>query len=154
MQRISEHITYAEATKSQQATRNHLKNDPGPDELNAMQHLAGCVFEQLRTYFNVPIAISSFYRSRTVNALVGGSDTSQHIKGEAMDIDAEIFGGVTNKQIFDYIKKNLPFDQLIWEFGDDNKPAWVHVSLKATNNRYQILKAIKKSGHIVYENYN
>lgn len=152
--KISDHITYAEATKSQTATRNHLTNDPGPDELSAMQYIAKCVFEPLRIHFDMPIAISSFFRSRTVNSLVGGSGSSQHVKGEAMDIDAEIFGGITNKQIFDYIKKNLPFDQLIWEFGDENKPAWVHVSLKVANNRHQVLKSVKMSGKTVYENYN
>ena len=92
-------------------------------------------------FIGIPIGISSFYRSPKLNQKVKGSKTSQHIKGEAMDIDADIFGGITNKEIFDYIKDNLDFHELIWEYGDDDNPAWVHVSLKRVGkNKKQILR--------------
>ncbi len=152
MDNISEHITYLEATKSQQAVRCGIKNNPNPDELASMRILANKVFEPLRLYFGKPIGISSFYRNAGVNAMIGGSRTSQHCKGEAMDIDADIFGGVTNKQIFDYIRKNLDFDQLIWEFGTNENPAWVHVSY-SKNNRKQVLISELKDGKTYYKNY-
>jgi len=139
--RISKHITLGEAIKSQTATRHGIDNTPNGEVLLNMQHLANNVFEPIREHFGIPIGISSFYRSPKLNQKVKGSKTSQHMKGEAMDIDADIFGGITNKEIFDYIKKNLDFDELIWEYGDDDNPAWVHVSLKRVGkNSKQILR--------------
>jgi zinc D-Ala-D-Ala carboxypeptidase len=153
MEKISEHISYEEATRSTIATRHHLKNDPGPVELAAMKHVAALVFEPLRLFIGLAIGISSFFRTRTLNALVGGSDTSQHVKGEAIDLNAKIFGGLSNKQIFDYILNHLPFDQLIWEFGTDGEPDWVHVSLRITGNRHQALRSVKRNGNTIYLNY-
>ena len=143
MKKISEHITYAEATKSQTATRKGIDNTPDEETLTRMRFVAEGVFEPLRKHFNVPIAITSFYRSKELNEEVGGSSTSEHVYGSAMDIDADVFGKITNKDIFDFIKNNLPFNQLIWEFGTDENPAWVHVSLKMENNKCEIKKAYK-----------
>lgn len=151
MEKISEHINYAEATKSQQAERLGISNNPSLDQLAAMKFVANNVFEVVRNHFNVPIGISSFFRNSGVNAMIGGSRNSQHCTGEAIDIDADIYGCITNKQIFDYIRKNLVFDQLIWEFGDDNNPAWVHVSLKKNGNRKQVLKAKTVQGKTIYK---
>lgn len=151
MEKISEHISYSEATKSQQAERLGISNKPNSEQLEAMKLVANNVFEVVRNHFNVPIGISSFFRNAGVNAMIGGARNSQHCIGEAIDIDADIFGGVTNKQIFDYIRKNLVFDQLIWEFGDDESPAWVHVSLKKNDNRKQVLKAKTVQGKTIYK---
>lgn len=139
--RISANITYAEAFKSQSAVRNKIKNTTSdPEVLKNMKHVAENVFEKIRIHFEKPIGISSFYRSKELNEKVGGSKTSQHVTGEAIDIDADIFGGLTNKQIFDFVKNNLEYDQLIWEYGTERNPAWVHVSLKRVGeNRKQIL---------------
>ena len=139
--RISANITYAEAFKSQSAVRHKIKNTTNdPEILKNMKHVAENVFEKIRAHFGKPIGISSFYRSPELNKIVGGSPTSQHATGEAIDIDADIFGGLTNKQIFDFIKNNLEYDQLIWEYGTEKNPAWVHVSLKRVGkNRKQIL---------------
>lgn len=143
--KISDHISYTEATKSPTAERYGINNRPDAATLISMKHVAENVFEKLRAHFCVPIAISSFYRSPALNTKVGGSKNSQHVKGEAMDLDADILGVITNKQIFDYIRKNLDYDQLIWEFGDDKNPAWVHVSLKCNGiNRKQTLQAYKE----------
>ncbi len=84
---------------------------------------------------------------------MGGALNSQHTKGEAMDINAAILGGVTNAEIFLYIKNNLLFDQLIWEFGDDKNPDWVHVSYKNIGNRREILKSKQKDNKIKYETW-
>ena len=139
---ISKNITYAEAFKSQQAVRLKIKNTTDdPEILKNMKHVADNVFEKIRAHFGVPIGISSFYRSPKLNQAIKGSSSSQHMTGEAIDIDADIFGGLTNKEIFDFVKENLEFDQLISEYGTDKNPAWVHVSLKRVGkNRKQILR--------------
>lgn len=134
---ISKHITYEEATKSQTAIRKGIENVPSVAELTAMKLVAEKIFEPLRDHFDIPIGISSFYRSKALNKAIGGAPNSQHCKGEAMDIDADIFGGVTNTRIFEWIKNNLEFDQLIREYGENG---WVHVSYKASGNRNQVLE--------------
>jgi len=145
--KISEHITYKEATM----TQTRLPNDPTEEILAVMRFTAEMVFEPVREYFGKPIAISSFYRSPAVNKKIGGAKSSQHLLGEAIDIDAQILGIVTNKQVFDYIKEYLEFDQLIWEAGDDNEPAWVHVSY---TERYPLRNQILKMKNGKYEIWN
>ena len=146
---ISKHISYNEAIKSQAAIRLGIKNEPNSIELANMKRLAEKVFEPIRLHFGVPIGISSFYRSAIVNHKIGGSTSSQHCKGQAIDLDADIYGGVTNKEIFYFVKDNLEFDQLIWEFGSNDEPAWVHISF-SDNNRGQILRAISEKGSVKY----
>ena len=148
--RISKHISYKEATQSQTATRKGISNDPDAYQLQNMQLLAEKVFEPLREHFGVPIAINSFFRSQKLNKAIGGAAGSQHTQGRAIDID-DTLGGVSNKQMFDYIKNHLDFDQLIWEFGDNNNPAWVHISyVSESENRRRVLKASKKNGKTIY----
>mgnify|MGYP003673587591 FL=1 len=117
--------------------------------------LAENIFEPIRNHFNVPIHISSGYRSKALNAAIGGALTSQHCSGEAIDIDMDgSSNGVTNKMVFDFIKANLNFDQMIWEFGNSNNPDWVHVSYESTGKqRKQILKATKVGGATKYSPY-
>jgi hypothetical protein len=159
MIKISKHITLAEAIKSETAAKLKLDNTPTAEHLEAMKALAEAVFEPLRKHFGKPIGISSFYRSPEINKHInkgkGGSSTSQHAVGEAMDIDAKIYNnGITNAQIFHFIKNNLDFDQLIWEFGTDKEPQWVHVSYtKKRKNKKQILKAIKVNSETKYLPY-
>lgn len=136
MKNISKYITYQEATTSQTAVRKGIKNNPGDNELLAMQLLGIRVFDVIREHFKTPLRVSSFYRSPELNSAIGGSSrTSQHVKGQAIDIQGT--GKVTNKMIFDYIKENLDFDQLINEYNY----SWVHVSyVSKEKNRKQILK--------------
>jgi zinc D-Ala-D-Ala carboxypeptidase len=140
--KLSSHITLSEATKSQTALRLGILNQPSQKELEAMQLTAWQIFEPLRAWYGKPIGISSFYRSPELNKAIGGSKTSQHMKGQAIDIDADIFNnGISNREIYLWILKNLDFDQLIWEYGDDQNPAWVHVSyVSRSRNRKQILQ--------------
>ena len=148
--RISKHISYKEATQSQTAVRKGINNEPDAYQLQNMQVLAEKVFEPLREHFGVPIAINSFFRSQKLNKAIGGAAGSQHTQGRAIDID-DTLGGVSNKQMFEYIKANLDFDQLIWEFGNDNNPDWVHVSyVSPSENRNRVLRASKKNGKTVY----
>ena len=134
MKNISKYITYLEATTSQTATRNGIVNTPGEKELINMQLVGIRVFDIIREHFNTPLRVSSFYRSLLLNNSIGGSKTSQHVKGQAIDIQGT--GDVSNKMIFEYIKDNLDFDQLINEYNY----SWVHVSyVSKDKNRKQIL---------------
>lgn len=151
---ISKHISLKEAVKSNTAERLGIENFPGSDELVNMQALAENIFEPLREYVGSPIYVSSFYRSVELNKAIGGSENSQHCLGQAIDLD-DVLGGVTNKEIFDYIQNNLDFDKLIWEFGSDHNPAWVHVSYRNDEiNRGEILRAKKINGKTTYSYYH
>ena len=148
--RISKHISYKEATQSQTAVRKGINNDPDAYQLQNMQVLAEKIFEPLREHFGVPIAINSFFRSTKLNKAIGGASNSQHTQGRAIDVD-DTLGGVSNKQMFDWIRENLDYDQLIWEFGNNTNPDWVHISyVSESENRKRVLKASKKNGKTVY----
>lgn len=135
---ISKHITAEEATFSQKAYDNKISNLPNEAQLEAMQLVANKLFEPLREWYGKPIKINSFFRSHEVNKLVGGSATSQHCKGEAIDISAG--SRAENKKLFNWIKNSgLTFDQLIFEYGNSEGPDWVHLSYKTTGNRRQII---------------
>jgi zinc D-Ala-D-Ala carboxypeptidase len=157
MKIISRHISYAEATRSDTARRLGLKNDPPPAVLSAMRVTAEMVFEPARQHFGVPLYISSFYRSPMVNSQIGGSTNSQHCRGMAIDIDAgfdfaQPARSVNNTKLFDWIRDNLEFDQLIWEFSNpDGSPAWVHVSYNLGHNRNEVLLAQKVEGRTIYK---
>ena len=151
---LSNHVSLAEFCHSDTAKRRGIDNTiKDPSHLASAKLLCEKVFEPIREHFGVPIHISSGYRSAALNRAVKGSSPSQHCKGEAMDIDADRYGKVTNKEIFDYIREHLEWDQMIWEFGNDSQPDWVHVSFKATGNREQILKAIKEGASTEYVKY-
>ena len=152
---LSKHLSLAEVTRSDSAKRNGISNEPTPAHLENFKLLAEKVFEPIREHFKVPIHISSGYRSLALNKKIGGSLTSQHCSGEAIDIDMDgSASGVTNAQVFKYIKDNLNFDQLIWEFGTSSNPDWVHVSYESTGKqRKQILKAVKVGGKTSYVPY-
>lgn len=141
---ISQHITIEEATKSQEAVRKGIRNVPTQTQLASMRLVADKCFEPLRNHFRVPIGISSFFRSEPLNIAIGGSKNSQHCLGMAIDIDGDIFGRVSNSEIFQWLKDNVEFDQLIWEFGNDENPAWVHISYNPKGNRKQILRLTKR----------
>jgi hypothetical protein len=152
--KLSKHLDLSEVTRSESAKRNQISNMPTGEHIANFMILAEKVFEPIREHFGVPIHISSGYRSKELNAKIGGSATSQHCKGQAIDIDMDgSTNGVTNADVFNYIKDNLPFDQLIWEFGTDNNPDWVHVSYDA-KQRGQILKAVKVKGQTNYLPYS
>lgn len=153
--KLSEHLSLAEVIRSESAKRNGISNMPTPEHIENFKLLAEKVFEPIRNNFRCPIHISSGYRSKELNTLVGGSATSQHSTAEALDVDMDgTPHGVTNKMVFDFIKSSLEFDQLIWEFGTDENPDWVHVSYESTGKqRKQVLKAKRVAGKTVYEPY-
>jgi NADH dehydrogenase FAD-containing subunit len=149
---LSKNLSLAEVVRSESAKRRNIKNNPTKEHLANLVSIALNVFQPIRDHFLVPIHISSGYRSVALNKAVGGSNTSQHSKGQALDIDMD-GTKITNKQIFDFIKDNIEFDQLIWEFGTDKNPDWVHVSYAKGKNRKQILKAVRRNGKTSYINF-
>ena len=147
---ISEHISYKESANSITAIRRGIDNTPNDEQLSNMELIAEKVFEPLRKWVGGPIKINSFFRSVKLNKAIGGSNKSQHCKGQAIDID-DTFGVVANSDMYNYIKNNLDFDQMIWEFGDDEEPNWVHVSyVSKEDNRNRCLRASKNNGKTVY----
>lgn len=149
---LSKNLTLKEVTKSTTAKRLGLENKPDDPQITNLKLIAEHVFQPLRDHFDVPIYVSSGYRSPKLNSTIGGSPTSQHCQGRALDLDADVFGKVTNAEIFHYIKDCLDFDQLIWEFGDDTNPAWVHVSYNSpTENRGRVMRAQKDSVGTYYK---
>ena len=151
--KLSKNLSLKEATKSNTATRLGIKNEPEQWEIDNLRAVAENIFQPIRDHFGIPIGISSGYRCKELNKAIGGSKYSQHMIGEALDIDADIYGKVTNAEIFNYIKNNLEWDQMIWEFGDDEEPNWVHVSYKeAGTNRKQLRRAYRDEKGIYYKN--
>ena len=147
MENISKHISYKEGIRSTTADRLGIDNKPGQVELINMEVIAERIFEPLREWVGGPIRINSFYRSPKLNKAIGGSKRSQHIEGRAMDID-DTYGYKTNAEMFNFIKQNLDFDQMIWEFGTDDNPNWVHVSyVSEDSNRNRCLKAYKDANN-------
>jgi len=147
---VSKHISYKEAVYSRTATRLDIDNDPDDMEVYRMSLIAEEVFEPLRAWVGGPIKINSFFRSPEFNTAIGGSTKSQHCQGQAIDLD-DTFGRATNAEMYDFIKEHLDFDQMIWEFGDDDNPDWVHVSyVSSDKNRNRCLKAYKENGRTKY----
>ena len=147
---ISKHISHKEGVYSATAIRKDIDNEPNKDQMANMKLIAEKVFEPLRKWVGGPIKINSFFRCPELNTAIGGSHKSQHCKGQAIDID-DTFGHVTNADMYYWIKNHLDFDQMIWEFGDDNNPAWVHVSyVSKDKNRNRCLKAYREDGKTKY----
>ena len=149
--KISHNITYAEAIHSNTAKRKGIDNTPNPTQVENMKLTAEKVFQPLREWVGGPIKVNSFFRSPELNEAIGGSKTSQHCKGQAIDID-DVYGYKTNAEMYHYIKDNLDFDQMVWEFGDDENPNWIHVSYVTHRpNRKKLTVALRKNGKVIYE---
>ena len=150
MNKISKHISYKEGTYSRTAERRDLDNTPNKEQLKCMKEVAENLFEPLREWVGGPIKINSFFRGEPVNTAIGGSKRSQHMKGQAIDID-DTFGHKTNAEMYHYIKDNLDFDQMIWEFGTDKNPNWLHISwVSHRPNRKKLTIAKKINGRTKY----
>ena len=148
---ISKHISDKEGVYSNTAIRRGISNKPTKPQRECMEIVAEEIFEPLREWVGNKIKVNSFFRSRELNKAIGGSYTSQHCKGQAIDID-DTFGYQTNAEMFEWIKENLEFDQMIWEFGDDENPNWVHISyVNEIDNRNRCLQAYKEEGKTKYK---
>ncbi len=149
--KISDHITYAEAIHSNTAKRRGIDNTPSEIQVLSMKLLADKIFEPLRKFVGGPIKVNSFFRSVALNEAIGGVASSQHCKGQAIDID-DVYGRKTNAEMYKWIQENLDYDQMIWEFGTDTQPNWIHVSyISKEENRNKCLKAYKEYGKTKYK---
>ena len=149
--KLTNHITYAEACHSDTAKRKGISNIPSEDQMWNMIKLGSMIFEPLREWAGGPIKISSFFRSEELNRAIGGSASSQHCNGQAFDLD-DVYGHKTNSEMFDYITTHLDFDQIIWEFGTDENPDWIHVSyVSPEKNRRNVLRAYRTGGKVQYK---
>jgi hypothetical protein len=148
--KISKHISYTEATRSATAKKLKIDNTPTDEHLKNMELVAETVFEPLREFAGHPIGVNSFYRSPDLNVAIKGSSRSSHKIGAAIDLNS--LGKKSNKELFDFIMENLTFDQLIWEFGNDYNPKWIHVSyVSEKDNRNEVLKVNKRNPKIYYK---
>lgn len=149
---LSKNLSLKEVIKSNTATSLGISNTPEDWEIKNLVAVAQNIFQPIRDHFGIPIGVSSGYRSKELNKAIGGSKYSQHMIGEALDIDADIHGGVTNAEIFNYVKNNLEWDQMIWEFGDDEQPDWVHISYKQMGkNRKEVKRAYRDEKGVYYK---
>lgn len=148
--KLSEHLSLREVIKSNTASRHGIDNTPTPEHMDNLVIVAQQIFEPIRNHFNVPVGVSSGYRSEALNKAVRGSKSSHHCKGMALDLDADIYGNITNADIFNFILNHLEFTQLIWEYGTDEEPNWVHIGYDPNNLKKQVLKAVKGKGYIKY----
>lgn len=155
--KTSKYSTYAEIVKSTIATRLGIDNTPTPKQLENIKVLLSRIFDPVREFVKGPLYISSCFRSPALNKEAKGSINSQHCcpgDSAAIDIDCDLFGNGTNKEVFHFIKDNMVFDQLIWEYGDETQPAWVHVSYKNKGeNRGMLLRAFRRGGKTVYDRF-
>ena len=148
---LSTNLSLAEATSSATALRKGIANTPSVTHLIALKEVANNIFQPCRNHFGKPLRVTSGYRSEELNKVIGGSMKSQHSKGEALDMQST--SGYTNCDLFMYIKDHLTFDQLIWEFGNDENPDWVHVSYKTEGNRGEVLRAVRQNGKTIYKKW-
>ena len=155
--KLSNHLSVKEATYSATAIKHGINNEPNIGQLEVLKAMALKVFEPCRKFVGGPLKVTSGYRGLELNKRIGGSLSSDHTISDhltaALDLDCDVFGGKTNAELFHYIKERLEFKQLIWEFGDENSPNWVHVSY-STNpklNKHEVLIAKRKGGRTVYE---
>lgn len=149
---LSKYTTLQECTKSATAIKYGIDNTPNAEQIENLKAVCTNVFDKCREHLGGPLFISIGFRCKALNDKIpGASKTSQHMKGEALDLDCDVFKNGTNKELFEYIKNNLEFDQLIWEFGTTEHPEWVHVSFSRTKNRKTVLRSVNKGGKISYE---
>ena len=151
--KLSKNLTLKECIRSGTADRLGIDNTPDEWATENLKKVAEHIFQPLRDHFGVPVYVSSGYRSPDLNRAIGGSKRSQHMEGRALDLDADVFGDISNAEIFHYIRECLEFDQVVWEFGDEDNPSWVHVSyVHGGTNRKRCLKACRNSkGETYYE---
>lgn len=151
-EKLSKYVSLSEVVHSDNAKRLGIDNSPTAEHLENLKTISVEVFDKVREFVGGPLFISSGYRSKALNdATPGASKTSDHSTGCALDLDCDRFEGKKNSEIFNYIKDNLEFKQLIWEFGNSAEPDWVHVSYKKGANKKQILRAVKRNGKTIYE---
>lgn len=149
--KLSKNFSLSEFTKSNTASRRGIDNNPTAEHIHNLVDLCENVLQPLRDAVGVPIRITSGYRSEALNEAIGGSKTSDHSFGRAADCELWIDGYEDNAKLFNLVKSlDLDFYQMIWEFGDDEQPNWVHIAYRKDNIKKQCLKAYKEGGKTKY----
>jgi hypothetical protein len=131
MKALGKYFTYNELTH----TNFGLLNVPNQTQTDNLILLVKNILDPLRELYGKPIKVNSGFRSELVNKFVKGANNSQHLTGQAVDIDS-----IDNAKLFSIIRMTFDYDQLIWEAGNDKQPDWVHVSYAGKNNRFEVLK--------------
>jgi len=155
--KLSNHLSLKEVTYSATAIKHGINNEPNIGQLQVLKEMASKVFEPCRKFVGAPLKVTSGFRSKELNKKIGGSLSSDHCISDhataALDLDCDVYGGKTNAELFHYIKEKLNFKQLIWEFGNEDKPSWVHVSYSINDhfNKREVLIAKRQGGRTVYE---
>jgi len=154
--KLSNNLSLSEVTKSNTAIRRGIDNSPTAEHIENLKYLAEKVFQPIREHFGCPIFVSSGYRSKDLNEAIGGSQRSFHSHGMALDLDMDgRSNSVSNADIFYYILNNLQFSELIWEFGDDNNPNWVHVAIaKGREDEKNAKIAYREDGRTKYKKWD
>jgi zinc D-Ala-D-Ala carboxypeptidase len=145
---LSPHVTRAEFEHSPTAVKHGISNVMSLEQIERAKLVCVNCFEPIRAYLKKPIKVNSGFRSLVLNKKIGGSKTSQHCKGEALDLDLH------DRKLFNWIIDNVDFDQLIYEFGTDTEANWFHISYSKGKNRKQVLRAVKRAGKTVYIPYS
>jgi D-alanyl-D-alanine dipeptidase len=145
---LSSHVSRAEFEFSPTAVKHGISNEMSLEQIERAKLVCVNCFEPIRAYLKKPIKVNSGFRSLLLNKKIGGSKTSQHCKGEALDLDLH------DRNLFNWIIDNVDFDQLIYEFGTDTQADWFHISYSKGKNRKQVLRAVKKAGKTVYIPYS
>jgi hypothetical protein len=143
--KLTDNFYLSEFTHSDVANHLGLDNNPEDWQLINIRNICTHVLQPARDFLKDAIYINSGLRSEALNKAIAGAKNSQHMKGQAADIKC-----YDNASLFNFIKNKLTFDQLIWEFGNDSHPKWIHVSYKGIGNRKEVLRAIHEDGKIKY----
>lgn len=150
--KLSKNFALREFTESNTAIRRGINNNPTAEHIHNLAELVENILQPLRDKIGQSIRVTSGYRSEALNEAIGGSKTSDHSHGRAADIKL-VVDGVNKSELLYHTIKNMgvPFKQLIWEFGDDDTPQWVHIAFDKANNKGQCLQAYKDNGKTKYK---
>jgi len=154
--KLSKNLSLDEVIYSQTALRRDIDNTPTEEHIENLKYVAEKIFQPIREHFGVPIYVSSGYRSKDLNEAIGGSPRSFHSHGMALDLDQDGRNkGVSNADVFYFIKDNLQFTELIWEFGTKNNPNWVHVAIAPGREEEKNTKIAQKiNNRTTYSTWN
>jgi len=154
--KLSKNLSLDEVIYSQTALRRDIDNTPTEEHIENLKYVAEKIFQPIREHFGVPIYVSSGYRSKDLNEAIGGSPRSFHSHGMALDLDQDGRNkGVSNADVFYFIKDNLQFTELIWEFGTENNPNWVHVAIAPGREEEKNTKIAQKiNNRTTYSTWN
>ena len=148
---LTKNFSLREFTKSNTAARLGIDNTPTDEHIKNLALLCENVLQPLREALGQPIRITSGYRSEALNNSIGGSKTSDHSFGRAADLEFYVEGKEDNAKLYETIKLlNFDFYQVIWEFGDEEQPDWIHIAYRKDNPKKQCLRAVKEQGKTKY----